>query len=112
MGDVKLSSPRVLVIREGYSDLEVQTTNADMVRWDLTRPKQRPPWPAFDQAPMLWMTFLAWSAARRTGAIDDAVKWETWLAEVLEVRPLDDPDDETAGTGAPFPDGEQSAADM
>lgn len=111
MGDVRLTSPRVLVIREGHPDLELQTTNADMIRWDLTRPKQRPPWPSFQDAPILWMTFLAWAAAKRTGAIEN-VTWERWSAEVLEVQPITDPDDEEAGTGAPFPDGEQSAADL
>jgi hypothetical protein len=112
MGEVKLSCPRVVVIREGLPDLEVQTTNADMVRWDLTRPKQRPPWPAFNEAPMLWMTFLAWAAARRIGAIEQSVTWERWSAEVLEVRPVQDPDDEAAGTGAPFPQGQQGQADL
>jgi hypothetical protein len=103
MGEVKLSSPRVRVIRDGLPDLEVQTTNADMVRWDLTRPKQRPPWPKFDEAPILWMTFLAWAAARRTGAIELGHTWEVWLEEVLEVEPLNDPDADEAGMGAPFP---------
>lgn len=103
MGDVKLSSPRVLVLREGHEPLEVQTTNADMVRWDLTRPKQRPPWPKFDEAPILWLTFLAWAAARRTGAIEMTHTWETWLEETLEVQPLEDPEGDEAGTGAAFP---------
>lgn len=112
MGDVKLSSPKVTVIRDGHPDLTVQTTNADMVRWDLTRPKQRPPWPPFNEAPALWMTFLAWAAAKRIGAIEATTTWEIWLSEVLEVMPLEDPDDEAAGTGAPFSDGVESAADM
>ena len=104
MGDVKLSSPRVLIIRDGQPDLELQTNNADMIRWDLTRPKQRPPWPDFQAAPILWMTFLAWAAARRTGAIEDGYTWERWADEVLECRPLtEDPAADEAGMGAPFP---------
>ena len=112
MGDVKLSSPRCRVVRDGLPDLEVQTTNADMVLWDLTRPKQRPPWPKADEAPILWATFIAWAAARRTGAIEASYTWDIWRVEVLEVEPQTDPDDDDAGTGAPFPTGEQSAADM
>jgi hypothetical protein len=98
MGDRKLSSPRVLVMRDGYDDLELQTTNADMILWDLTRPKQRPAWPAFNEAPMLWMTFIAWAAARRTGAIETGHTWETWREEVLEVSPIDDGEESAAGS--------------
>jgi hypothetical protein len=112
MGDVRLSSPRVRVIRDGHDDLELQTTNADMVLWDLTRPKQRPPWPKFDEAPMLWMTFLSWAAARRTGAIETSYTWDQWRTDVLEVEPQQDAPDDDGEDGAPFPTGEQSAPDM
>jgi hypothetical protein len=110
MGDVRLTSPRVTVIRDGLPDLELQTTNADMIQWDLTRAKQRPAWPSFQDAPVLWMTFLAFCAARRTGAIETAYTWDTWRHEVLEVMPVQDDDD--TEEGAPFPEGEQGAADM
>ena len=103
MGDRRLTSPLVVVIRDGHDDLTLQTNNADMVLWDLTRPKQRPPWPASSDAPILWMTFLAWAAARRTGAIEPSMTWEIWRAEVLEVQPIPDDDAEEAGTGEPFP---------
>lgn len=112
MGDRKLTAPRVVVIREGLPDLEVQTNNADMVRWDLTRPKQRPAWPTMQEAPMLWMTFISWAAAQRTGAIEPSYTWETWMVEVLEVSNADDPEAEDAGTGAPFPQGQQGTPDM
>ena len=113
MDDRKLTSPRVRVIRKENPDLELQVNNADMVRWDLTRPKQRPPWPNFQDSPVLWLTFLAWSAARRTGAIEQGLTFETWWEEdCLDVSTMDDPGAEEAGTGAPFPPGEQSAPDM
>jgi hypothetical protein len=101
MGDVKLSTPRVVVIREGQEPLELQTTNSDMVLWDMTRPKQRPAWPTFQEAPFLWLTFLAWAAARRTGAIEPGYTFERWRDEVLDVSNVVD-DDETEA-GAPFP---------
>ena len=103
MGEVRLTSPRVVVIRDGLPDLELQTNNSDMILWDLTRPKQRPPWPAFNDAPILWMTFLAWAAARRTGAIEPSYTWETWRPEVLEVTPQNDEDAPEDEAGAPFP---------
>lgn len=99
MGDVKLSSPRVLVVRDGHEPLEMQTTNADLVLWDLTRPKQRPTWPKFDEAPFLWLTFLSWAAARRTGAIEPGFTFEKWRGEVLDVTALDM--DEAEGLGDP-----------
>jgi hypothetical protein len=112
MGDRKLTSPRVVVLRLGHDDLELQTNNADMVRWDLTRPKQRPPWPTFQDAPILWLTFLAWAAARRTGAIEQSLTFETWCDDVQQVSTVDDPEAEEAGTGAAFPPGQQGTADM
>jgi len=90
MGDVKLTSPRVKVIREGHEPLEIQTDNRDLVLWDRTRVKHR--WLKFDEAAFLWLTFLSWSAARRTGAIDPAYTFEKWEAEVLDVAAVDEED--------------------
>jgi hypothetical protein len=94
MGDIKLSSPRVKVIRDGIDPVEFQTTNADLVLWDRTRAKHK--WPTFQDAPFLWLTFLSWAAARRTGAIDPAFTYEKWEAETLDVEALtDEPVDPT-----------------
>lgn len=90
MGDVRLTSPRVKVIREGHEPLEIQTDNRDLVLWDRTRVKHR--WPKFDEAAFLWLTFLSWSAARRTGAIDSGYTFEKWEAEVLDVAAVEDED--------------------
>lgn len=103
MGDVRLTLPRVLVIRDGHDDLELQITNPDLLRWDTTRAKHR--WPDFRSAPNLWLTFIAWAAARRTGAIVPELKWETWSDQVLEVRNLSDDDaEDDDGIGTPFPE--------
>lgn len=92
MGDVKLNTPRVRVVRDGQEDLEVQTTNADLVLWDRTRYRHK--WPTVSDAPFLWLTFTAWAAARRTGAISNEVRYEAWESSVLEVEVLDDEEDE------------------
>jgi hypothetical protein len=92
MGDIKLNSPRLRVIREGFDPLELQTANPDLVRWDRTRVKHR--WPKLDEAPFLWLTFIAWSAARRTGAIAETMSYETWEGDVLDVANLDETDDD------------------
>lgn len=91
MGDVRLNSPRVLVLREGHEPVEFQTDNRDAVLWDRTRVKHK--WPKFDEGPFIWLTFLSWAAARRTGAIETGYTFERWEAEVLEVRALEDDDD-------------------
>jgi hypothetical protein len=101
MGEVRLTSPRVRVVREGYDDLEIQTANPDLIRWDETRVKHK--WPPFQEAPFLWLTFISWAAARRTGAIPSEHTWEAWRNEVLDVDNLDKPDDDEIGT--PFPPG-------
>lgn len=93
MGDVRLSTPRLRIVREGIDDLEVQTTNADLVRWDRTRTKHK--WPTVQDAPFLWLTFVAWAAARRTGAIPPDLTYESWENDVLEVETLTEEDDES-----------------
>jgi len=92
----KLGTPRFLVRRMSDEEktLELQATNADLVLWDMTRVKHR--WPKFDEAPFLWMTFLSWAAARRTGTITPEITFEEWKADVLEVTNPDvEPDDES-----------------
>jgi len=94
MGDIKLTSPRVAVQRDGQERVEFQTTNADLVLWDRTRAKHK--WPTFQDAPFLWLTFLSWAAARRTGAIPPDFTYEKWETETLDVEALvDEPVDPT-----------------
>lgn len=103
MGEMRLQTPRCLIIRDGYDDLEVQTVNPDLVLWDRTRFKHK--WPTVTDAPILWTTFITWAAARRTGAIPPDYTYEKWEAETLEVRILDmDEDDETGSPTLPGPE--------
>lgn len=92
MADVKLSTPRLRVVLADGTDREVQCTNADMVRFDLTRSKQK--WPGPQDAPFLWLTFIAWAALRRTGAIEQTVGYEAFADSTLEIENLTD--DESA----------------
>jgi hypothetical protein len=98
---VKLTSPRVSVVFEnGRAPLEVQTDNRDLIAWDETRARHK--WPKFEDAPFVWLTFLAWHAARRTGAIETGLTYEAWKGEVLQVAALDD-DDENGRPTEPGP---------
>jgi hypothetical protein len=102
MGDVRLSSPRIRVVRDGVEPIELQTDNRDLILWDATRVKHK--WPKFDEAPFLWLTFLSWAAARRTGAITTAHTFEAWRDEVLEVTSVDDDEDDAGRPTEPGPD--------
>lgn len=96
MGDQKISSPLVVVLREGHEPLTVQTNNRDLVLWDRTRIKHK--WPRLDEAPNLWLTFIAWAGARRTGAIPEDVRYEQWERDVIDVsKPDEDDDDDDLG---------------
>ena len=94
MADVKLSSPHLRVVLGDDSILTVQCTNADLVRFDMTRARQK--WPPAQDAPMLWLTFIAWAALKRTAGIADSVTWEAFSESTQQITNLDD-DDENGG---------------
>lgn len=65
----KLVSPVVTIQLEQESsedllEYEVQTDNRDAVQWDLLRGRKG--WPAAQDAPVLWLTVLAWHALTRS----------------------------------------------
>lgn len=55
-----------VVTFEDGSSIEVTVGNRDFVAWDLVRAKRK--WPAASEAPFLLNTFLAFAAAKRSGA--------------------------------------------
>jgi len=69
----KLTTPKVTVILKdpGFPEPDegaehtVQATNADLVAFD--RERARYGWPKGDDAPFLWLTYLAWKALQRAG---------------------------------------------
>lgn len=107
----QLISPkvRILLEQEGTDELleyVVQTDNRDAVRWDLLRAKKQ--WPKGVDAPMLWMTVLAWNALRRSGiTVPDNI--EPFLDKCVQVSAADKdgnpvaPDHIAEDTVDPFP---------
>lgn len=86
-----LSTPRVRVFLETpnpgeYLTLDVQTDNRDLIEWDARRAQKG--WPKSGDAPSLWMTFLAWHAARRSGG-PVADKFEEFAGVCAQVLPID-----------------------
>jgi hypothetical protein len=88
VADVKLSTPRLRVVLADETDRIVQCTNADLVRFDLTRSKQK--WPGPTDAPFLWLTFIAWAALRRTKTIPDTLTYEAFSDSTLEIENMTD----------------------
>ena len=98
MDQVKLVAPLLEVTMDDGSTWQVQATNRDLIAWDRTRARQRPPWPAMDAAPFLWLTFLAWSASAREGSTP--LNWADFETACLAVTNVGDDDDEDE-TGTP-----------
>jgi len=85
----RLSIPRIEVTLDDGTTFEVQALNPDLIRWDRMAARQG--WPAITSAPYLWMTFIAWSAAKREGAIPAEMSWETFGDErCIQVRNVAD----------------------
>jgi hypothetical protein len=83
---------RIEIYLQDRDPFVVTTTLLDHNIWDLTRAKHK--WPTAQDAPLTWLGFLAWSAARRTGAIEPAVTWEQFLSTCLSVQQPDDEEDD------------------
>lgn len=66
------TAPRLSVTLDDGTEHDVQTAHGDLIRWELTRERKK--WPALDNAPILWGTFLAWSALHRAGVIPEDVE--------------------------------------
>lgn len=85
MSDVKLTAPRIRVLRGDPASpeiLELQTIHVDLVMWDRTAQRQK--WPAAQDAPVMWAGFVAWHAAKRTEAIPADETYERWEKTILE----------------------------
>jgi len=106
VADVKLSTPRLRVLLADESELVIQCTNADLVRFDLTRSRQK--WPGPTDAPFLWLTFIAWAGLRRAASIPESLTYEAFADTTLEIENLTDEesaDDPARDAVAPFPEG-------
>ncbi len=85
----RIASPRLAVVLEKPDrtlvEIITQTDNRDAVRWDMTRGRKN--WPSMQDAPLLWMTFLAWSALARSG--DFTGTFEQFNDVALSLRGVD-----------------------
>lgn len=88
----QLTTPRIRVIMDDGTSHELRALNVDLVAWDRERGKHRD-WPAAQDAPFLWASYLAWHVMTRTGAYTGTLPaFETAALEV-SVQDDDDGDD-------------------
>lgn len=101
MPDTSLVRQRITVVLADDRELELLSANPDLVRWDITRQKHG--WGSMEDAPMLWATFVAWAAAKRTGVYEGT--WDTWanqdcLSVDFDVEGLEEVDPTRMGPGS------------
>ena len=81
MASSGMAVPELEVWLSGREPFTVRIDQAAQVQWDLERAKRR--WPAMDEAQALWSTYVSWSAARKTSAINRDMPFDVY-AESIE----------------------------
>ena len=64
--------------------LTARTVMRDMISYEMTAKKQRPPWGSISENPARWESFVTWSALKRLGQVD--IPYEQFLDEVSEIE--------------------------
>ena len=72
MSEVRLQTPHVQALMADGTVLTVQVVNPDYLNWDRTAAKHN--WAGMSKIPFTWLTFVTWSALRRTNQVDST--WE------------------------------------
>lgn len=76
--------------------VDVVSTPADMIRWEVTSAQHK--WPDAERAPMMMSAFLAFAGGRRKSLHD--LTWEQFLDQLED---LDYPDTDPEATADPTP---------
>lgn len=93
-----LTIPRLRVVPIDGDPYSVQALNPDMINWEETAARHG--WKANTPAvaPFKWLTFLAWSAARRTGQIAESVTWDQFAKTTAQVTDVSQGGDQARPT--------------
>ena len=99
MGSGRLSTPRLHVVMVDGAEHDVQALNVDLVAWDRDRAKHK--WPSPQDAPFVWLNYLAWHVLTREGIVPTMSlrEFESAAAEVSSGT--SDAGDEDAGAVDP-----------
>lgn len=96
----QLDNPRILIIYKDGREATVQTENPDMVFFDIERAKRK--WPTFQDAPMLWVNYLAYSKLKRDGEVNGQT-FDAWLMTTQAIKNLNADDEESQRLAAVGP---------
>jgi hypothetical protein len=91
MGTPKLNTPTIHVVMDDGAEYDVQARNIDLVAWDRVRAKHG--WPKPEDAPFVWMNYLAWHALTKTQGILPAMTLAEFEAAAVEVSSSPDRDE-------------------
>jgi hypothetical protein len=98
---VRLATPRLSVVVTADSDeaITVQTIGADMIAAEATARKHK--WGTISESPVTWLSFLAWSALRRTKQIPETLTYTEFSTNLGSITDVDEDDDEEDEQGTP-----------
>jgi hypothetical protein len=82
----KLDTPRLRVYMQDGTEHLVETENPDMVLFDLERAKRK--WPTMQEAPFLWINYLAYSRLKRSG-VPVGASFDAWLLTTRLIQNVD-----------------------
>ena len=83
MGTPRLNTPRLHVVMVDGAVYDVQAINVDMVAWDRDRAKHS--WPNPQDAPFVWLNYLAWHVLTKTQGILPAMTLREFESAAAEV---------------------------
>lgn len=86
---LKLDTPHLRVTYADGESVDVQTENPDMVFFDFERARRK--WPSFQEAPFVWISYLAYSKLKRSGGLREPNQaFEAWLLTTVAIDNLDE----------------------
>jgi hypothetical protein len=88
----RLTTPRMRVLMSDGTCHELQALNVDLVAWDRERGRHRD-WPAAQDAPFLWATYLAWHVLQRSNLFTGPLPAFELDAQQVEILADDEDDD-------------------
>ena len=103
MGSPKLSTPELRVIMVDDTEHHLRALNIDLVAWDRDRAKHS--WPPPQDAPFIWLNYLAWHILNREGMFPGTLR-EFESAAVEVSSRADDEAGEPAGVDPTNPEAE------
>ena len=103
----QLDTPYIRVTMADGRSFDVQTENPDMVLFDLERAKRK--WPTFQDAPFLWISYLAYSKLKRSGNDIGGDSFDAWLLKTSSVTNLNADGVEDTDVVSAFPTQEVAA---